>query len=297
MLRAVPRYRRRSALVLAACLLLVAATGCNARAAVVASPPYTPNPAPGPVGPPKYFLYLPPNLPADTPPRVLVALHGMGGNGADFAKPFVAAAQRHGWILAAPTFNYGDWKNPAIIRAEDPSLCRQLMALLDDVSWRSGRATRARAYLVGFSRGAQLADRFAIFHPERVAAVASLSAGTYTLPQPAADLDDDGEADEALPLPFGTADMEQWVGNSLDVDGLRKVQFLVGVGSDDIDANDLPRQWDPVLGRTRVARAFAFKRSLEQLKIPTQLAVFAGARHQLTADMADSVDAFLTKLS
>ena len=289
------RPRRASALAFSACLALLTLAGCAPRAAILPSPPYTPNPAPGPVGPPKYQLYIPPDLPKLAPARVLVALHGFGGNGPDFAKPFMSIAQAHGWILVAPTFGYGDWQNPAKVRAEDPVLCRQLMAMLDDIGLRSGHVTEERVFVVGFSRGAQLADRFALFHPDRVAAVASLSAGTYTLPEAALDLDGDGALDE-LPLPFGTADMEDWVGHALDTAGLRGVQFLVGVGSDDTNAADIPRQWDPVLGRTRVARAQAFEKALTLLRVPVQFTMFPGAKHQLTLPMAASVDAFLSKV-
>jgi len=255
---------------------------------------YAPHPAPGPVSPPKYFLYVPPELPPG-PVRVLLALHGMGGNGSEFAKPFLPLAQAHGWILAAPTFGYGDWQNPAKVRAEDPALSRQLIALLEELPWLTGHAVRSRAFVVGFSRGAQLADRLALFRPDRVAAVASLSAGTYTLPEAVADLNGDGEPDD-LPLPFGTADMTQWVGHGLDEDLLRTVKFLVCVGGDDTNASDLPRQWDPLLGRTRVARAQAFEKSLELLRVPTQLSIFPGAKHQLTPAMAAGVDTFLSKL-
>jgi pimeloyl-ACP methyl ester carboxylesterase len=227
--------------------------------------------------------------------RLLLALHGVGGNGADIAKAFLPLALEQGWILAAPTFAYGDWQNPATVRGEDVRLDRQLSALLDDVPWRSGHAIRGRVFVAGFSRGAQLADRFALFHPERVAAVASLSAGTYTLPEDTADVNGDGEPDD-LPLPFGTSDMAQWVGHALDTAGLRRVQFLVCVGGDDTNAGDLPRQWDPLLGRTRVARAQAFARTLNLLHIPAQLSVVPGTRHQLTAAMAAHAGAFLESL-
>jgi pimeloyl-ACP methyl ester carboxylesterase len=227
--------------------------------------------------------------------RLLLALHGVGGNGADIAKAFLPLALEQGWILAAPTFAYGDWQNPATVRGEDVRLDRQLSALLDDVPWRSGHAIRGRVFVAGFSRGAQLADRFALFHPERVAAVASLSAGTYTLPEDTADVNGDGEPDD-LPLPFGTSDMSQWVGHALDTAGLRRVQFLVCVGGDDTNAGDLPRQWDPLLGRTRVARAQAFARTLNLLHIPAQLSVVPGTRHQLTAAMAAHAGAFLESL-
>jgi pimeloyl-ACP methyl ester carboxylesterase len=182
------------------------------------------------------------------------------------------------------------------VRGEDLALERELVSMMSDVASRTGHALRSRAFVVGFSRGAQLADRFALFNPGRVAAVASLSAGTYTLPQPAADLDGDGEAEMELPLPYGTADMNEWVGHSLDSEALRQVNFLVCVGGDDTNPNDLPRQWDIFMGRTRVTRAFVFERALEDLHVPARLTIFPGARHQLTSAMTASVDAFLSGL-
>src|ERR1051326_5336310 len=44
--------------------------------------------------------------------QVLVALHGMGGNGPDFAAPLAAQADANGWLIVAPTISYGDWTNP-----------------------------------------------------------------------------------------------------------------------------------------------------------------------------------------
>jgi poly(3-hydroxybutyrate) depolymerase len=278
-----------------AAALLLALSACTPRPAVMVAPASAPNPAPAPVGPPKYFLYVPPGLSPAAPVRVLLALHGVGGNGTDFAKAFLPLAQEHHWILAAPTFAYGDWQNPAKVRLEDIALDRQLQALLADVAWRVKAPVRNHVFLVGFSRGAQLADRFTLFHPERVAAVASLSAGTYTVPEAAMDVNGDGEMDD-LPLPYGTADMDQWVGHALDPDLLRRVKFLVGVGGDDTNPNDVPRQWDPLLGSTRVTRALAFNHCLQMLDVPTQLTIFPGARHQLTLAMASDVDAFLSTL-
>ena len=47
---------------------------------------------------------------------------------------------------------------------------------------RTGLTLKPRVDVYGFSRGAQLAHRFAIFFPERVDHVVVFSAGTYTLP-------------------------------------------------------------------------------------------------------------------
>src|SRR5690349_10134525 len=61
------------------------------------------------------FVHLPNGATPDQitePLQVVVALHGMGGNGADFGNSLVSQADAHGWLLVAPTINYGDWTNP-----------------------------------------------------------------------------------------------------------------------------------------------------------------------------------------
>lgn len=286
--------RARGLAAIAALLLVL--TGCASRVAPLSAPPSAPLAAPAPIGPPEYTLYSPPTLPAAGRLRLLIALHGIGGNGSDFIKAFMPVAAANGWLLAAPTFTYGNWFDPAVIRGEDILLCRQLMALIDDVRSQTRRTLMPRIYIVGFSRGAQLADRFALFQPDRVGAVGSLSAGTYTLPESTWDVNGDGFGD-ALPLPFGTADMADWLGHGLDTEALRSVRFWISVGGSDTNPSDLPRQWDSLLGRTRVARANAFDRALQSIDVPAQLTVYPGAPHQLTPSMAEGVSLFLTRLS
>ena len=245
---------------------------------------------------PGYFLYVPPSVPKQGPVQLVVALHGVGENGFIAGWPFRSLALKHGWILAAPTMSWGDWFDPERVRIEDLHYVRQIEALLADVPLRTGREIPGPVYLVGFSRGAQLADRFAFFHPDEVAAVASMSAGTYTMPQDSADLNGDG-ATEPLPLPFGTADMPRLLGHGLDVDQLRRVAFWVSVGAEDDNPEDLPRQWDALLGSTRVARAEVFASRLQALNVPAQLQVFPGATHQLTRQMTAGVDDFLSRVA
>jgi pimeloyl-ACP methyl ester carboxylesterase len=273
-------------------VLLLALVGCGSRASLAT--PSVPQPAPAPMGSPRYMLYTPSSVPATGPLRLLIALHGIGGNGSDFAKSFMPIAAANGWLLAAPTFSYGNWFDPVVVRREDVALSRQLVGLIEEVQWETGRTLLPRVDVVGFSRGAQVADRFAMFYPERVEAVGSLSAGTYTLPEPTTELDGDGFP---LPLPFGTSDMPRWLGHSLDTDELRRVRFWISVGGSDDNPGDIPRQWDPLLGDTRVTRARSFTRALEALDVPARLIVYPGADHRLTEDMADDVSLFLAGLS
>jgi predicted esterase len=213
---------------------------------------------------------------------VLVALHGMGDSGPPFAAPLLARAELDGVVVLAPTFVYGDWKALTVAQ-EDLQLSEHIVALLAALPGEIAGAPVAtdRVRLLGFSRGAQLAHRFALVHPERVSDVAVFSAGTYTLP-------DRLRRDV---LPFGTADLQAYIGHPLDLDALRQVHFLVGVGLLDASPADLPRAWDRYEGSTRVQRASAFVAALQDNGIPAELRVFAGVGHDLAAGMiADGLD-------
>jgi hypothetical protein len=52
-----------------------------------------------------YTVQIPPGASAAEPLTVLLALHGMGGNGPDFARALTTKAARRGWLLVAPTLN------------------------------------------------------------------------------------------------------------------------------------------------------------------------------------------------
>src|SRR5580765_4778945 len=67
----------------------------------------------------------------NTPQQVIVALHGMGGNGEAFGRDLIEQADRYGWLLVAPTIDYGDWKDPNQVAREDPKLISALSDYLD----------------------------------------------------------------------------------------------------------------------------------------------------------------------
>jgi pimeloyl-ACP methyl ester carboxylesterase len=223
---------------------------------------------------------------------VLVALHGIGGDGASFARDFAAAADQNGWVLVAPTIAYGDWLDPAQLAREDAVLIPWLSEYLSQLAQsHTDQPIDPEILMLGFSRGAQLAHRFAEAYPERVAAVAAVSAGSYTLPAMTAA---DGTL---LPFPFGVADLPATVGQAFDVSELRSVRFWVGVGSNDANPADVPRQFDPYVGSDRLDRARAFVAALETVGIPAQLAVFPDVSHALTPAMETAAIAFLANPS
>ncbi len=222
-----------------------------------------------------------------TPQQVLVALHGMGGSGELFSRDLVEQADHYGWLLVAPTIDYGDWRDPTQVAKEDPKLIAALVDYIDQLPQITGFSVRKRVLLLGHSRGAQLAHRYAEFRPDKVLAVAALSAGTYTLP-----LASEAQG-KGLSFPFGTKDLEKYGGRAFDQTRFEGVEFWLGVGGEDTNPNDIPRQWDAYEGNTRVQRAQSFEKAARQLGATAILKVFGGTKHEFTPEMRSAACTFL----
>jgi pimeloyl-ACP methyl ester carboxylesterase len=220
------------------------------------------------------------------PYQVLLALHGMGGNGQDFSRELLDQADKNNWVIVAPTIEYGDWTNPNVVANEDPMLIQAINAYLDGLPDSVGAPVRHLVLVIGHSRGAQLAHRFAEFRPDRVLAVAALSAGTYTLPQTSGPTGN-------LTFPFGLHDLDQYTGRAFDPARFDSVAIWVGVGGLDTNANEVPRQWDSIEGSTRVQRAQSFEAAAQQLGANAVLRVFSNAGHGLTGEMRTAACEFL----
>lgn len=245
----------------------------------------------GPAPPlPEYFIHAPSDAAIDAP--LLVALHGFGERGRDFAQPLVPLVDALGWLLVAPTFAYGDLADPADTQLDDIAFAGDLRRIIAAGGRREADSPQARVLLFGFSRGASLAERFAVFFPREVEAVAAFAGGAYTLPQPSLEL---GESGASLPLslPLGTADFERWFGQPPDAEGLREVRFWLGVGEDDDDPLTVPSQYDALLGGTRLERAKAVTRALRAFGVTVELVTFPGVAHELTPSAAQAAIDFL----
>jgi pimeloyl-ACP methyl ester carboxylesterase len=241
------------------------------------------------VGTPIRSVYLRPpqrgTMPGK-PVQVMMALHGMGGTGESFSKELVEQADKYGWFLVAPTIDYGDWTKPDLVAREDPILIHALADYLDQLPQLTGTPLRRTVLVLGHSRGAQLAHRFAEFRPDKVLAVAALSAGTYTLP-----LSSGPQGN--MSFPFGVKDLAQYGGRAFDATRFGAVQFWVGVGGLDTNPADLPRQWDSYEGTTRLQRAQAFEAAMRQLGASSVLRVFSDAKHEVTSEMRLAACTFL----
>jgi pimeloyl-ACP methyl ester carboxylesterase len=245
-----------------------------------------------PAGISSVYLHLPPrDVPVGTPVQVLVVLHGMAGNGEQFAARVLQEADRSHWLVVAPTIQYGDWTDPAQVAREDARLIRWLTGYLDHLSEYAGVSVKPRVLLLGYSRGAQLAHRFAFFEPHRVMAVAALAAGTYTLPL---ERDPDGSL---MRFPFGMADLSAIAGHTFSRATLiDRTNFWVGVGTDDNNPADCPHAWDRYLGTNRVQRARMFNAALHDLGARSVMVTFRGEKHSLSTEMTASASSYLRAL-
>ena len=238
---------------------------------------------------PSYTVYFPEG-PAG-PRQTVIALHGMGGSGPGVAAPLLATARANGWVLVAPTISYGEWRDPAQLTGEELRLMPQLDRLIDYVRDEAGVEISGRVLLFGFSRGAQAALRFSMLYPERVEAVAALSAGTYTLPLRSVSTP---AGPAAAMMPFGVANLEELAGRGVDQLRMAGVRYLIEVGGSDNKDGDVPRQWDTFVGKNRVERATTYAAVLKDLGCETSLVVVPGAGHELNGAMMEQATSFLT---
>jgi predicted esterase len=229
----------------------------------------------------EFYVHVPPVTSGRL--RVVVALHGMGQEAHSFCAALLARTDLEDWLVVAPTYNYGDWRDPnQVAREESSRFIPRLHEFLQELPARTGLDIEPRAALLGFSRGAQLAQRFAMIYPEQTMAVVAFSAGSYTLPASRAQAQG---RNVALPYPIGTADVQERFGRGFDSASLQRIPFLIGVGADDRNPGDLPRQWDAYLGDNRVARAQGIVGRLTDLGVPAELVLFPGVGHGLTDAM------------
>jgi pimeloyl-ACP methyl ester carboxylesterase len=213
---------------------------------------------------------------------LVIVLPGLDSDGRDLAQEFVSAAEEHRWLLLAPSPDYDPIANETLTLA-DLRVDESLVALADQVMAQSRFRIAPTIDVIGFSRGAQSAHRFVLRHPERIAALATFSAGTYTMPT------------SSQPYPFGVGDFALWNHqNPFDPAAFGRVRVLVGVGSADANPADVVRDWDAVGGTTRLERATRFAQDLQELGLPSRFASYPGVGHTFVPAMrADAVAWFL----
>jgi poly(3-hydroxybutyrate) depolymerase len=281
--------RARVALLAALAVAAVVATGPRPAARALATVRTDAGPArPGAPVLAEDGVYVPSTLDLGRPTPVLLALHGQGGSGPAIARRLQGCAEQHGWLLIAPTMAYRDYLDPDQVRRDAEENLPRVRALVARLpALLPGVRPRAGLLLYGFSRGAQMAHRFGLVYPREVAAVAVLSAGSYTLPE------DQDAARAPLDFPFGVADLEAVGGAPFDPVAFGRLPFWIGVGGADANPADTARAWDRLEGRTRVERAQAFARQLQARGVNASLHVFGGTGHEETGTMRAGACAFL----
>jgi pimeloyl-ACP methyl ester carboxylesterase len=194
---------------------------------------------------------LDPRAVSDLPP--LVVLHGISRNARELADLFLPEAIRTGRKIVVPHFAAEQWpafQRPCRKARPDQALLALLFRLAELDPVFAGRVD-----LFGHSGGAQLAHRFAMLFPQKVARLNLAAAGWYCLP------------DTSMAYPYGlgadsTPDSLTWArrhGQMLPQYLRLPVRVFVGTADTDRDVNlrQMPAL-DRIQGATRLARAETF---------------------------------------
>jgi pimeloyl-ACP methyl ester carboxylesterase len=114
-----------------------------------------------------YYLYVPENRPPGPLPAI-VYLHGAAGNFKSYTWAWSRLAEEQGYVIIAPSFGFGDWRQPggvdAVLNALDDA--EQIVAL-----------DPARIYLAGLSNGGYGVSEASSAAPERFRGLIFLSPG------------------------------------------------------------------------------------------------------------------------
>lgn len=180
----------------------------------------------------------------------LVVLHGISRNADELAGLFLPEAARSGRKIVVPHFSERAWpvfQRPA--RKARPD--RALLALLSQLAI-GDEAFAGPVDLFGHSGGAQLAHRFAMLYPQRVARLHLAAAGWYCLPETGAAYPYGIGADETP----GSLTWARRLGQALPA--YLGLTVRVYVGNRDTARDESLRQspaLDRIQGPTRIARA------------------------------------------
>lgn len=203
---------------------------------------------------PDSYLFVPQSRRLDSP--LLVSVHGISRNAWELVSELADTAERRGAIILAPVFSdyrYGDYQRLGR-RGRGARADRALQRLVTQASAEL-RLISSKFYLYGHSGGAQFAHRYAMAHPQDVAALGLSAAGWYTLP------------DTDQPYPYGIRPTSDSYGLTLDPREFLKVPACVFVGEDDISrdgAFNRSDKLDSMQGRNRLERAVHWVESMNR---------------------------------
>ena len=192
----------------------------------------------------EYFLHLPPGFDRNRSYWALVIVHGGGQHGRvpfpNGALPRFVAEGGLEAIVVSPSFSNDDYNSSRFPSLGEGEFLDELLRQV-----RSEYTIRPKIFLTGYSRGGQFAHRYALAHPERVAAVAPLASGTWTTPDGRFLVQGLGEVRDAQTFLADSANASRVPGNLRDLfrphvaesaamkaaAGARDVPFLVMCGT------------------------------------------------------------------
>lgn len=184
---------------------------------------------------------------------VLVAVHGISRNAAEIAMRFAAHPAFAHTTIVAPLFSkerFGQYQQLQTRKEGQAAADTALIRLLGELEGELASPT-SRFALFGFSGGAQMAHRFAMFHPHLVSRLCVVSAGWYCLPR------------TDLPWPYGIGDGDSESEPLVGPDFL-DIPTSVIVGNRDTRVDASVRQDDLITehqGRNRLRRARCYVRA------------------------------------
>lgn len=202
-----------------------------------------------------YLLALPPAAPPRLP--LVVSVHGYTRQPQAHWQAFAERVIARGAALLVPCFpEQGFRQYQQLVRLRRPDRPQRadlaLIEAVDDAAARHGVCFEPWR-LFGHSGGAQFAHRFALAHPERVAALGLSAAGWYTLPS------------DAWPYPYGVAGADAWLGRPIDVAAFLRLPVRVWIGRRD-RRDHVHLRRDPLVealqGTHRLQRARRWVRAL-----------------------------------
>ncbi|MEM1075926.1 MAG: alpha/beta hydrolase [Pseudomonadota bacterium] len=195
-------------------------------------------------------VQIPARLNPDLAP--LVALHGISRSASSILRAFGPACDRAGHVLIIPRFGRAHWSHFQTIGRHRPD--RALLALMDHLR-QTGIISAGRVSFFGYSGGAQLAHRFAMLYPQRIASLHVAAAGWYCAP----------DHKQVFPMGLGRSDATKGSNTaSIAIRQLRpflKLTIHIYVGGQDIERDNALRkhpELDTHQGRNRLARARSY---------------------------------------
>ncbi|UTW03593.1 hypothetical protein KDX31_00650 [Amphritea atlantica] len=214
--------------------------------------------------------------------RVLVAVHGISRDVKEQLDSYRPLADEIGCWLVVPEFSSKHFPRYQQLCAGScqPRADIALNSFL--ALWRCiHNQPYMKILLAGYSGGAQFAHRYALHHPQQVAAMALGSAGWYSFP------------DDKVKYPRGIA--RTIALDRVRLDEMLKIPMLVTVGDQDNLRDSSLRtsvNLDQQQGDNRIQRAIRWVEAIRGLQLeksyrPAQLTILTGQGHNFYNNMQD----------